>query len=60
MTVHSWMPILICICCIDCFMAKVSMQAMTGRLLAVAQDISGARERAALPSNLPTGSVKQV
>ncbi len=33
---------------------------MTGRLLSVARDVSGARERAASPSRLPAAPVKQV
>ena len=36
------------------------LQAMTGRLLSVAKDVSGARERAASPSKLPVASAKQV
>ncbi len=36
------------------------LQAMTGRLLSVARDVSGARERAASPSKLPVASAKQV
>ena len=35
-------------------------QAMTGRLLSVARDVSGARERAASPSKLPVAAAKQV
>ncbi len=36
------------------------LQAMTGRLLSVARDVSGARERAASPSKLPVAAAKQV
>jgi len=40
--------------------AACMLQAMTGRLLSVARDVSGARERAASPSKLPVASAKQV
>ena len=36
------------------------MQAMTGRLLSVARDVNGARERAASPNRLPAAPIKQV
>ncbi len=40
--------------------ATCMLQAMTGRLLSVARDVSGARERAASPSKLPVAAAKQV
>jgi len=40
--------------------AACMLQAMTGRLLSVARDVSGARERAASPSKLPVAAAKQV
>lgn len=44
----------------DLYQATFMLQAMTGRLLSVARDVSGARERAASPSKLPVASAKQV